>query len=108
MNDKIPQHKVLPINLFKTSLDLDQFPSQFKTTVTLSPCNNNSTTFLHQSFNFLQSKANALYLGAMPDEEDFDTFNLNRSNEESGFLYYPGPPVPTFKESEFEGSDLSL
>lgn len=109
MNDKIPKHKLLTTNLFKTSMDFDIFPSQLKTTVTLSTCNNNNpTTLIHQSFNFIQSKANALYLGSMPDEEDLDSYNLTRSNEESGFLYYPGSPVPTFKANDLIVSNLSL
>lgn len=108
MNEQLPNNKLLTTNLFKTSMDLDNFPSQIKTTVTLSLCNKNTSTFIHQSFNFIKSKSNALYLGSMPDEDEFYNYNLNGSNEESGFIFYPNSPVPTFKENDLIVSDLSL
>lgn len=110
MNDQISKTKFLTTNAFK---ELDLFSSQLKTTVTLTPNSSNEAThhdpFISQTFNFLQSKAKALFLGSMPDEEgDFNNSSSSRNNEESEFLYFPFSPIPKFKENELEVSDFIL
>ena len=111
MNDQISKAKFLPSGGLKELELLSS--SQFKTTLTLTTCINNETAifnqFIHHSFNFLQSKQKALFLGSMPDvEEELDNYKSYTSNEESGYMYYACSPVHRFKENKFEVSDFSL
>lgn len=113
MTEQCSKAKFLGSNGLK---DIELFSSsQFKTTITLTPCVNNVTTtilnqFINHSFNFIQSKKQALFLGSMPDaeESELDSNNSYSSNEDSEYIYYPCSPIHRFKENKFEVSDFSL
>ena len=112
MTEQCSKAKFLGSNGLK---DIELFSSsQFKTTITLTPCVNNVTTtilnqFINHSFNFIQSKKQALFLGSMPDvEEEHNNNNSYSSNEDSEYIYYPCSPIHRFKENKFEVSDFSL
>ena len=113
MNEQCSKAKLLGSNGLK---ELDLFSSsQFHTTLTLTPCVNNDVAstilnqFINHSFNFIQSKQKALFLGSMPDvEEEHNNNNSYSSNEDSGYIYYPCSPILRFKENKFEVSDFSL
>ena len=114
MNEQCSKAKLLGSNGLK---ELDLFSSsQFHTTLTLTPCVNNDVAstilnqFINHSFNFIQSKKQALFLGSMPDaeESELDSNNSYSSNEDSEYIYYPCSPIHRFKENKFEVSDFSL
>lgn len=68
-----------------------------------------STPFNGTTFNsdFLLSKLRVLDDNSMPDSSsDLDDSTI--SNEESGYLYFPGSPVHKFKRMDSKISDLAL
>ena len=56
---------------------------------------------------FLVTKFETIDINAMPNDL-IDSSFADSKNEESGFLYYPGPPVHKYKENESKISSLTL
>lgn len=89
--------------------DFEVLNIKIKTSASLTKSEININKLFEQNYDFLISKAMALYEGAMPDEVNDNTkFSSSQSKDNVEILDFPRSPVITYKDNYFVGSNLSL